>query len=232
MSEHSPVLQANDLYFGYGEQDILSGVSLSVYAGELTLVTGPSGSGKSTLLDCMSTILQPDQGVAIHNGMDISTLSEEQSTDWRATFAGRVSQSSDLIGGMTVADNILTIAEINNVDLDKVWVATVCAHLGIASLMNRKPSEISGGERQRVAIARAVATKPDIVFADEPTAALDAEATEQVLTLSKYLVKELGVAMLMISHDDLARPYADNVVLLEYGKVKTDPNQKHLVTVA
>lgn len=198
----------------------LEDVSLSFKAGQASLIIGPSGSGKSTLLTILGGLQTPTEGSVRLNGRDISDLSTKEAERTRLEQIGFVLQAYNLVPYLTVADQFKLVKQVkpdNNLsaaDFDKI-IDT----LGIQKLLNKYPGELSGGQQQRVAIARALYTNPAIVLADEPTAALDTARVKEVGQLFANIAHDEQKAVVIVTHDDRLREFADNVYKIVDGKL-------------
>lgn len=197
----------------------LRDVSLSVPAGTFTAVMGPSGSGKSTLLQCAAGLDAPDSGRVLLGSTEISRLRSKALTRFRRDHVGFVFQSYNLLPQLSVARNVTLPLLLAGRGTDDAWLAYVLEAVGLAGLEERKPQELSGGQQQRAAIARALITRPDAVFADEPTGALDSGTARQVLDLLRHTVSVLGQTVVMVTHDPVAAGSADSVIFLADGRL-------------
>ncbi|MEU4676231.1 ABC transporter ATP-binding protein [Micromonospora sp. NPDC023737] len=207
--------------FGSGNRRVtaLDGVTTSFASGTFTAVMGPSGSGKSTLLHCAAGLDRPVEGTVTIDGIQLNHLSEDDLTRLRRDRIGFVFQSFNLVSSLTAAQNVelpLRLAGRRPADRD---VTAALAAVGLAGRARHRPSELSGGEQQRVAVARALITRPSVVFADEPTGALDSATSHQVLRLLRGLVDDHGQTVVMVTHDPAAAAYADRILLLADGRV-------------
>ncbi|MET4059376.1 putative ABC transport system ATP-binding protein [Arthrobacter sp. UYP6] len=202
---------------GTGSVPALRGVSLAVPAGTFTAVMGPSGSGKSTLLQCAAGLDTPDSGRVLLGSTDISALRRRALTVFRRDHVGFVFQSYNLLPQLSVARNVTLPLLLGGRSVDREWLDYVLEAVGLSGLNERKPQELSGGQQQRAAIARALITRPDAVFADEPTGALDSATARQVLDLLRHTVTDLGQTVVMVTHDPVAACSADNVIFLADG---------------
>jgi putative ABC transport system ATP-binding protein len=207
--------------FGTGArlQPVLRGITLGVSAGETVFLTGPSGSGKTTLLSVLGCILTPDQGSVQILGQELAHLDNRQRTAFRKKHLGFIFQSFNLFPTLSAVDNIRLVLSMHGMDLRS---ATARAEdlLGQVGLSNRgrlRTGQLSGGECQRVAIARALAAQPALLFADEPTASLDADNGQAVLKLLTQLVRERNVTLVVVTHDQRIYPFADRIIRLEDG---------------
>jgi putative ABC transport system ATP-binding protein len=197
----------------------LDEVTLEVPAGRFTAIMGPSGSGKSTLLHCMAGLDSLTDGSVVIADREVSGLSDTELTELRRERVGFVFQAFNLLPTMTAADNIRLPFRLAGREPDREWLDAVVAAVGLGDRLDHRPSELSGGQQQRVAIARALASRPDIVFADEPTGNLDSRSGAEVLGLLRRAVDDLGQSVAMVTHDPVAAAQADTVVLLADGRV-------------
>jgi putative ABC transport system ATP-binding protein len=197
----------------------LDGVSIEIGTGMLTAVMGPSGSGKSTLLHCLAGLDRPDSGQVWIGGEEITTMPDRQLTRLRRDRVGFVFQAYNLLPVLSAADNIALPSAIAGRRPEREWLATVAAAVGVVDRLSHRPGELSGGQQQRVAIARALATRPAIIFADEPTGNLDSRASAEVLGLLRRCVGEFGQTVVMVTHDPVAASYSERVVFLADGQV-------------
>ena len=204
---------------GHAEVRALDGVTLDLYAGQFTAVMGPSGSGKSTLMHCCAALDEVTSGSVLLGDVDLSTLNDKELTRLRRDRIGFVFQSFNLVPTLTAEENILLPLSIAGRKPDPEWYALVIETVGLADRLSHRPNELSGGQQQRVAVARALASRPSIVFADEPTGNLDSRAGAEILKLLKRSVDEFGQTVVMVTHDPVAAGYTDRVVFLADGKV-------------
>jgi putative ABC transport system ATP-binding protein len=203
--------------YGSGENATaaLRDVSLTIHNGGFTVLLGASGSGKSTLLHIASGLEHPDSGSVKYDGVDITTLTDEQLTAFRKEKVGFIFQQYYLLPGLNVDKNVKMGADLaGNRDYRKMIEA-----VGLGDKLHKLPSELSGGEQQRVSIARALAKKPKVLFLDEPTGALDEETGRQVLNYILTLQKELGFSIVMVTHNANIAEMADTVVQMNSGKI-------------
>ena len=214
---------AVDLSKSYGTGDAavtaLDNVSVGLAAGEFTAIMGPSGSGKSTLLHMLAGLDQPTSGQVFLGDTDISTLNDKGLTLLRRDRIGFIFQSFNLLPTMTAAENIVLPMRIAGRTPDDHWVASIVDTVGLTDRLKHRPSQLSGGQQQRVAAARALASKPQIVFADEPTGALDSRSSAELLGFLRKAVNELGQTVVMVTHDATAASYADRVIFLADGHI-------------
>jgi putative ABC transport system ATP-binding protein len=207
--------------YGRGDCAIaaLDDVSVELGRGEFTAIMGPSGSGKSTLLHVLAGLDRPTSG-KIHLGdTDITTLSDRALTLLRRDRIGFIFQSFNLLPTMSAQENIVLPMRIAGRRPDERWVAAIVETLGLGERLGHRPSELSGGQQQRVAAARALASRPQIVFADEPTGALDSKSGTELLSFLRTAVDELGQTVVMVTHDATAASYADRVIFLADGQI-------------
>jgi putative ABC transport system ATP-binding protein len=204
----------------------LDGISMSIASGELVALYGPSGSGKTTLLTIIAALLRPDHGAVLVNGRDITDLSARDAARYRRLDLGYVSQSLDLMPGVPAIDNAaLKLFDLRiGVREAHRRIVPLMERLGIGERLRHRPEQLSMGERQRVLIARALATRPQLVLADEPTGSLDTQRSREVLTLLTEVCHEQDVAMLLVTHDPQAATYASRVHTLTDGQL-TDGEQ-------
>jgi putative ABC transport system ATP-binding protein len=197
----------------------LDGASLEIGRGRLTAIMGPSGSGKSTLMHAMAGLDTVDSG-SIHLGeLDITGLSEKQRTLLRRSQLGFIFQSYNLVPALTARENIELPLRLGARTPDAAWIAELADTLGIADRLTLRPAELSGGQQQGVAVARALATRPAVVFADEPTGALDSRTSQALLEFLRRAAREFGQTIVMVTHDPAAAAYADRVEFLSDGRV-------------
>ncbi len=207
--------------YGQGQAAVtaLGGVSLDIPAGSFTAVMGPSGSGKSTLMHCMAGLDQVTSGRIWIGDTEIGSLRERQLTRLRRDRIGFVFQAFNLLPVLSAADNITLPLDIAGRTADQAWLSTVISTVGLNDRLRHRPGELSGGQQQRVAIARALASRPGIVFADEPTGNLDSKASGEVLGLLRRSVREFGQTVVMVTHDPAAASYANRVIFLADGRI-------------
>ncbi|GAA3395642.1 ABC transporter ATP-binding protein [Cryptosporangium minutisporangium] len=218
-----PVLELHDVAKTYpGGTRALAGVSLAVGAGTFNAVMGPSGSGKSTFLHCAAGLDQPDSGRVVLAGEDISRLREPRLTRARRERVGFVFQSYNLMESLSVWHNVLLPQRLAGVRPDRKWAREVLRRVGLAGRENARPAQLSGGQRQRTALARALAGRPEVIFADEPTGALDLSTGREVLQLLREAVDEVGTTIVMVTHDPTAASWADRVVFLADGRIVSE----------
>jgi putative ABC transport system ATP-binding protein len=195
----------------------LDDVSIDLPAGQFTAVMGPSGSGKSTLLHCLAGLDTLTSGHVYIGETDLATLSDRELTLLRRDRLGFVFQSFNLLPTLSAEENITLPADLAGRNVDRNWFDTVVDKLNLRDRLRHRPSELSGGQQQRVAIARALIFRPEVVFADEPTGALDSKASTELLQFLRSVVDNLGQTMVMVTHDPGAAAYADRVLFLADG---------------
>jgi putative ABC transport system ATP-binding protein len=227
---HPPVLapahaalEATDLVKMYGSGDTavyaLDGVTASFAAAEFTAIMGPSGSGKSTLMHCLAGLDTPTAGSVRIGDTEISGLGDRALTLLRRRRVGFVFQSFNLLPTLTAEQNIWLPLELAGGKPDPAWWDRVITSLDLADRLRHRPSQMSGGQQQRVACARALITRPDVVFADEPTGNLDSRSGAEVLSFLRASVRELSQTVVMVTHDPVAASYAGRVLFLADGRV-------------
>jgi putative ABC transport system ATP-binding protein len=197
----------------------LDDVSVAFTTGRYTAIMGPSGSGKSTLLHCIAGLDSLTAGTAFIGETDLSTLSDTDLTVLRRERVGFVFQAFNLVPTLTAEENITLPLALAGRKGDREWIREVTDRLGMSKRLRHRPSELSGGEQQRVAVSRALATRPEIIFADEPTGNLDSRAGAEVLRFMRQAVDDLGQTIVMVTHDPVAAGYADRVVFLADGRI-------------
>ncbi|MGZ4184701.1 MAG: ABC transporter ATP-binding protein [Solirubrobacteraceae bacterium] len=204
---------------GEGTVVALDGVSAELAPGSFTAVMGPSGSGKSTLLNVAAGLDRPTSGTVSLGDIDLTRLSERRLTLLRRERIGFVFQAFNLLPSLTVAQNIALPLRLDGRRPRRSTVREIAARVGLEKRLRNRPSQLSGGQQQRVAIARALITRPEVVFADEPTGALDTQTGRDVLELLRELVDQDRHTVVMVTHDPVAAAYADQVVMLADGQV-------------
>ncbi|MEV5888851.1 ABC transporter ATP-binding protein [Nonomuraea fuscirosea] len=214
---------ARDLTKTYGTGDTavpaLRGVTADFGRATFTAVMGPSGSGKSTFMHCLAGLDRPTGGHAYIGGQDISVLGDRELTRVRRDRVGFVFQSFNLLPTLTAEQNILLPLDLAGRRADPARLAAVVDSLAIGDRLGHRPAELSGGQQQRVAIARALVTGPEVVFADEPTGALDSHTAATLLSFLRRSCRELGQTIVMVTHDPIAASYADRALLLSDGLI-------------
>jgi putative ABC transport system ATP-binding protein len=207
--------------YGTGEAAVraLDGVTVGFPAGRFTAIMGPSGSGKSTLMHCLAGLDDLTSGRVFIGDVDLGTLRDKDLTILRRTRIGFVFQSFNLVPTLTASENISLPLSLGGTRGDRAWIDAVVDTVGLRDRLQHRPAELSGGQQQRVAVARALATKPQIIFADEPTGNLDSRSGGDILAFMRRAVDELGQTIVMVTHDPVAAGYADAVVFLADGHI-------------
>jgi putative ABC transport system ATP-binding protein len=215
----SVVLQDVRRVYGKGGNTVvaLGGVSISFARGTFTAVMGPSGSGKSTFLHCAAGLDRPTSGSVVIDDQPLAELNERQLTELRRERIGFVFQSFNLLPALTVWQNVTLPQELDGRRTNRAQVREVLDRVGLSDKYKKRPGELSGGQQQRVAIARALVARPAVIFADEPTGALDTQTAADVLELLREPVRTQGQTVVMVTHDPVAASYADQVVFLADG---------------
>jgi putative ABC transport system ATP-binding protein len=228
--------RAEGVYKTYGEGDAavhaLENVSVSLHGGQFTAIMGPSGSGKSTLLHVLAGLDRPTSGQIYLGETEITSLSDKSLTLLRRNEIGFVFQAFNLLPTLTAAENIVLPIRIAGRKPDDFWVASIVETLGLTDRLDHKPSELSGGQQQRVAAARALASRPQVIFADEPTGALDSHSGAELLGFLRGAVRELDQTVVMVTHDPNAAGYADRVLFLADGRIVDEmqsPTAEHVL---
>ena len=215
--------RAEDLVkvFGAGETAVtaLDSVSVTFPHAELTAIMGPSGSGKSTLLHCMAGLDTVTSGRAWVGDTEISQLDEAGLTRLRRDRLGFIFQAYNLLPQLTAAENITLPLDLAGAKPERSWLDQVIEAVGLRSRLSHRPAELSGGQQQRVAVARALASKPELIFADEPTGNLDSRAGAEILGFMRRSVDEFAQSIVMVTHDPAAAAYADRVLFLADGRI-------------
>jgi putative ABC transport system ATP-binding protein len=216
-------VEASDLVkvYGAGETAVyaLDGVTAAFGSGEFTAIMGPSGSGKSTLMHCVAGLDSATSGSVRIGATELGTLTDRQLTEVRRDRIGFIFQAFNLLPALTARENITLSSDIAGRPVDGAWLERVVAMVGLADRLGHRPAQLSGGQQQRVAIARALVARPALVFGDEPTGSLDSRAGAEVLGFLRDSVRELGQAVVMVTHDPVAAGYADRVVFLADGRL-------------
>ena len=216
------LLSAEDLHKSFGKTHALEGAGLTVRAGEIVAVMGPSGSGKSTLLHCIAGILPPDSGVVRYGDRELTSMSDRERSELRRTDFGFVFQFGQLVPELTCLENVALPLRLGGVRrraaeaTAREWLD----RLEVAEQADKRPGEVSGGQGQRVAVARALVTGPRVIFADEPTGALDSLNGEHVMRLLTGAVKETGAAVILVTHEARVAAYSDREVIVRDGRTR------------
>ncbi|MDX2727646.1 MULTISPECIES: ABC transporter ATP-binding protein [Streptomyces] len=222
MTPAGSLLVAHDLHKAYGSTPALDGASFSVHPGEIVAVLGPSGSGKSTLLHCLAGIISPDSGTVSYAGRELSAMSDAERSALRRTDFGFVFQFGQLVPELTCVENValpLRLSGTRRKDAERTALRWM-ERLEVDDLGTKRPGEVSGGQGQRVAIARALASSPKVIFADEPTGALDSLNGERVMNLLTEAARSAGVAVVLVTHEARIAAYSDRDVTVRDGRAR------------
>jgi putative ABC transport system ATP-binding protein len=217
--------------YGTGDAAVhaLAGLSVEFERGHFTAIMGPSGSGKSTLLHCVAGLDELTSGSVYIGDTELGSLNDRDLTLLRREKVGFIFQAFNLIPTLSAAENITLPLDIAGEDPDQAWFDQVVNTVGLGDRLSHRPTELSGGQQQRVAAARALVSRPEIIFADEPSGNLDSTAAGELLGFMEQAVKDLGQTIVMVTHDPVAASYADRIVFLADGKVVGelhDPTQE------
>lgn len=217
------ILQTVDLckYYGKGENEVkaVQHANLEIQKGEFVAIVGKSGSGKSTLLHMMGGLDTPTSGKVLIRGKDIFSYNDDALAVFRRRKIGFIFQSFNLVSSINVWENIVLPTGLDGRKADEKFVMDIVTTLGLEKKLHNLPNTLSGGQQQRVAIARALTSKPDILFADEPTGNLDSRTSDEVIALLKMSVEKYGQTLVMITHDEDIAQIADRILVIEDGKV-------------
>ncbi|MFI9116502.1 ABC transporter ATP-binding protein [Streptomyces venezuelae] len=218
----TPLLRATGLDKTYGPTPALAGASFSLRAGEVVAVMGPSGSGKSTLLHCLAGIVRPDAGTITYDGRELTALSDTARSSLRRTDFGFVFQFGQLVPELTCAENVALPLRLGGEKRKAAEAKAVewLARLEVDDTAHKRPGEISGGQGQRVAVARALVTAPRVIFADEPTGALDSLNGERVMRLLTDASRDTGAAVVLVTHEARVAAYSDREIVVRDGAVR------------
>ncbi len=226
MTTPDDIVVALDLHRSYGrgaaEVVAVDGISLRLPRASFTVILGPSGAGKTTLLHLLAGLDEPDAGSVVVGGVDLASLNEASRTVFRRRYIGLVFQHSELVPYLTARNNLLLPYLLDNRDPDPAWMDRLTRALGLHDRLDQLPGQLSGGEEQRVALGRALATKPEVLIADEPHGSLDVRQGEQVLRLLRSATDRFGQTVLLATHDPRAIGFADRVLVLRDGIVAHD----------
>ena len=215
--------------YGTGQARVaaLNGVSLAVARGQLAAVMGPSGSGKSTLLHCLAGLDTPTSGNVLIAGQDLSGMKDKQLTTVRRDRLGFIFQSFNLLPTLTAEENILLPQRLARRKPDQDWYDAVISVLGLSERLTHRPNELSGGQQQRVAVARALVGRPKVIFADEPTGALDTASAANLLQTLAHMCQTLGQTVVMVTHDEQAAATTNRIIRLRDGRITNDDTVHH-----
>ncbi len=213
--------------YGKGESEVraLDGVTISFPKGKFTAIMGPSGSGKSTLMHCCAGLDEATSGQVFVGDVEITKLPERALTQLRRDRLGFIFQAYNLVPTLNAIENITLPMMLAGRKGDQAWIDEVVSTVGLANRLKHRPSELSGGQQQRVAVARALASRPDIIFADEPTGNLDSKTGAEILSFMKRAATDMGQTIVMVTHDPIAASYTDTVLFLADGKLDGEMNE-------
>ena len=231
------LIETIDLTKIYGEKETsvraLSSINTGFNENQFTAIMGPSGSGKSTLLHCLAGLDKVTSGSILINGVDLASLNDKELTKIRRDSFGFVFQAFNLIPTLTAEENITLPSSIAGRKPEEEWVKQVIETMDIGDRLKHRPNELSGGQQQRVAAARAMASKPEVIFADEPSGNLDSKSSKELLVFMKSIVEELNQTIVMVTHDPYAASFAERVIMLKDGEIANDldnPTQEEIVS--
>lgn len=209
-------------YYGSGENEVraVQNANIDIQKGEFVVIVGKSGSGKSTLLHMLGGLDTPTSGKVFIRGKDIFSYKEDALAVFRRRKIGFIFQSFNLVSSINVWENIVLPIGLDGRKADEAFVMDIVKTLGLEKKLHNLPNTLSGGQQQRVAIARALASRPDILFADEPTGNLDSRTSDEVIALLKMSVEKYGQTLVMITHDEDIAQIADRILVIEDGKVE------------
>ncbi len=221
----------------YGEKETavtaLNSINTEFNQNQFTAIMGPSGSGKSTLLHCLAGLDKASSGSILIKGVDLASLNDKQLTKMRRDSFGFIFQAFNLIPTLTAEENITLPSSVAGKKPDQSWVEEIIKTMDIGDRLTHRPNELSGGQQQRVAAARAMASKPEVIFADEPSGNLDSKSSKELLIFMKSIVEELNQTIVMVTHDPYAASYAERVIMLKDGEIANDldkPSQEEIVS--
>ncbi|WP_172639026.1 ABC transporter ATP-binding protein [Streptomyces tailanensis] len=220
MTPTGSLLIATDLRKAYGPTTALDGAEFSIHPGEVVAVMGPSGSGKSTLLHCLAGIVPPDSGSIIYNGREMATMSDTERSALRRSEFGFVFQFGQLVPELTCVENVALPLRLNGTSRKEAEKTALgwMQRLEVDDLARKRPGEISGGQGQRVAVSRALVTSPRVLFADEPTGALDSLNGERVMELLTEAARSTNAAVVLVTHEARVAAYSDREIVVRDGK--------------
>lgn len=234
MTQAAATATAASKIYGSGDSEVraLDGVTIVFEKGKFTAIMGPSGSGKSTLMHCVAGLDSLTSGSVAIGDVQLETLSDKELTTLRREQVGFIFQAFNLIPTLNAMENIMLPLSLGGQQGDMEWINKVIDTIGLRDRLEHRPSELSGGQQQRVAVARALASKPSVIFADEPTGNLDSKTGGEVLGFMRRAVSDLGQTIVMVTHDANAASYADRIVFLKDGKIAgemTEPNPEKVL---
>ncbi|MFD8732036.1 ABC transporter ATP-binding protein [Streptomyces sp. NPDC059611] len=220
MTPAGSLLVAHDLRKAYGPTNALDGAGFSIHPGEVVAVMGPSGSGKSTLLHCLAGIVTPDSGSITYGGREMAAMNDSQRSALRRSEFGFVFQFGQLVPELTCAENVALPLRLNGVRRKEAEGAALAwmERLEVDGLAGKRPGEVSGGQGQRVAVARSLVTSPRVLFADEPTGALDSLNGERVMELLTEAARSTNAAVVLVTHETRVAAYSDREIVVRDGK--------------
>ena len=231
------LIETIDLTKVYGEKETsvtaLNSINTSFNENQFTAIMGPSGSGKSTLLHCLAGLDKVTGGSILINGVDLASLNDKELTKMRRDSFGFVFQAFNLIPTLTAEENITLPSSIAGKKPEEEWVKQVIEAMDIGDRLGHRPNELSGGQQQSVAAARAMASKPEVIFADEPSGNLDSKSSKELLVFMKSIVDDLNQTIVMVTHDPYAASFAERVIMLKDGEIANDldnPTQEEIVS--
>ena len=231
------LIETIDLTKVYGEKETsvtaLNSINTSFNENQFTAIMGPSGSGKSTLLHCLAGLDKVTGGSILINGVDLASLNDKELTKMRRDSFGFVFQAFNLIPTLTAEENITLPSSIAGKKPEEEWVKQVIEAMDIGDRLGHRPNELSVGQQQRVAAARAMASKPEVIFADEPSGNLDSKSSKELLVFMKSIVDDLNQTIVMVTHDPYAASFAERVIMLKDGEIANDldnPTQEEIVS--
>ena len=220
---HSAAARASSATKIYGKGDTLvtalDSVDISFETGKFSAIMGPSGSGKSTLMHCMAGLDNLSSGKVFIGDTDLTELSEKELTLLRRSNIGFIFQSFNLVPTLNALENITLPIDLSGNKVDTNWIDQITEVVNLSDRLKHKPNELSGGQQQRVAVSRALASKPNIIFADEPTGNLDSKTGNEILDFMRLATTDLNQTIVMVTHDPVAASYSDRVIFLEDGRV-------------
>ncbi|MFM8867191.1 MAG: ABC transporter ATP-binding protein [Ilumatobacteraceae bacterium] len=234
MTQAAATATAASKIYGSGDSEVraLDGVTIAFEKGKFTAIMGPSGSGKSTLMHCVAGLDSLTSGSVAIGDTQLESLSDKDLTTLRREQVGFIFQAFNLIPTLNAMENIMLPLSLGGQEGEMEWINQVVDTIGLRDRLEHRPSELSGGQQQRVAVARALASKPSVIFADEPTGNLDSKTGGEVLGFMRRAVTDLGQTIVMVTHDANAASYADRIVFLKDGKIAgemTEPNPEKVL---
>ena len=231
------LIETIDLTKIYGEKETavtaLNSIDTTFNQNQFTAIMGPSGSGKSTLLHCLAGLDKASSGSILIKGVDLASLNDKQLTKMRRDSFGFIFQAFNLIPTLTAEENITLPSSVAGRKPDQSWGEEIINTMDIGDRLTHRPNELSGGQQQRVAAARAMASKPEVIFADEPSGNLDSKSSKELLIFMKSIVEELNQTIVMVTHDPYAASFAERVIMLKDGEIANDlekPSQEEIVS--